>query len=256
MGTDKTLLQIQNLSVEFSGFKALTDVNIQVEKGQILVIIGPNGAGKTTLLDLITGKTKPASGKIIFDGDDITGKRQDIIASKYHIGRKFQGPNVFENMSAYQNIMVAAAGYQTVAGSLTFHHQRQVLKKTKEILNMINLYEKRHIYVGELSHGERQWLEIGMVIAQEPRLIVLDEPTAGMTAAETYKTGMMIKELFKEQTVIVIEHDMDFVKQIAEEVVVLHQGRVLAEGIYEEIEKDPKVIEVYLKDTQEDMAER
>lgn len=247
---ERSLLEIKGLSVEFSGFKALTDVNMDIYEGQILTIIGPNGAGKTTFLDLITGKTKPTAGKVLLNGEDITGKSVEVIARKYRIGRKFQGPNVFEHMSVYQNIMVAVEGYYSVVRSLTFHDKKKVLKRALEILEMINLYDKRHAYVSDLSHGERQWLEIGMVIAQDPKVIVLDEPTAGMTAAETYKTGELIKSLFRNKTVVVIEHDMDFVQQIAQEVVVLHQGSVLTRGTYDEVKENPQVIEVYLKDTE------
>jgi urea transport system ATP-binding protein len=242
------LLEVKNLSVEFSGFKAINNVNLKIEEGEVRVLIGPNGAGKSTIADLITGKTKPTAGSVFFKGVDITGKSPDEIAGKYKIGRKFQGPNVFDNMTVYRNIEIALSGYTTVWKSLFYRRTTEIKKKIKALLEQIRLYEIRDVMATELSHGQRQWLEIGMVIAQNPSLIILDEPTAGMTAEETFKTGEMIKELLGEHTVIVVEHDMDFVRQIAQTVTVLHQGRVLAEGTFEEIEKDPQVIQVYLKD--------
>ena len=245
------LLRVEKLSVEFKKFKALTDMDLTVNEGEVRVVIGPNGAGKSTLMDLITGKTKPTSGRVYFRGEDITGKEPHIIAEKYRIGRKFQNPNVFNMMTVYENIEVALSGYNTVFKSLFFRRTPKTREKTDEVLEKIKLSEKRDIIASSLSHGERQWLEIGMVMAQDPELIILDEPTAGMTAAETYKTGEMIKELSADHTIIVVEHDMDFVKQVAQIVTVLDQGKLLAEGTFDEIEKDPRVIQVYLKDDEE-----
>lgn len=244
----KNLLELKNLSVEFNYFKALTDVSLKIKEREIRVIIGPNGAGKTTLMDLITGKTKPTNGNVIFDGVDITGKSASEISEKYKIGRKFQGPNVFDNMIVFQNVEVALEGFSSVAKSFFFKRTNEITNKIKNILLQINLYDQRDVIAADLSHGQRQWLEIGMVIAQNPKLIILDEPTAGMTAEETYKTGEMIKNLLGEHTVIVVEHDMDFVKQVARTVTVLHQGMLLAEGSYEEIENNPRVVQVYLKE--------
>jgi len=243
-----TLLEVQDLSVDFEGFKAIEGLNLKINEGEVRVIIGPNGAGKTTLMDLVTGKTKPTRGKVIFDGQDITGKHPSEIASKYKIGRKFQGPNVFENMTVYENVEIALKGYTSVINTFKYRRKTKQKEKIQGILNRIKLYDDKNIMASELSHGQRQWLEIGMVIAQSPRLIILDEPTAGMTAEETYKTGEMIKSLLNEHTVIVVEHDMDFVKQVAETVTVLHQGMFLAEGTYKQIENNPSVIQVYLKD--------
>lgn len=242
-----TLLEVTDLSVEFGGFKAIEGVNIKIEEGEVRVIIGPNGAGKTTLMDLITGKTKPTRGTIMLNGYNITGKSPSEIASRYKIGRKFQGPNVFENMTVYDNIEISLNGYTSVIRSFFYKRNAEKKKTLKNILEKIQLYDSRNILANELSHGQRQWLEIGMVIAQNPKLIILDEPTAGMTTEETYNTGEMIKRLLGEHTVIVVEHDMDFVKQIAQTVTVLHQGVVLAQGTYDEIEKNPSVIQVYLK---------
>ncbi len=246
---NNVLLDIKNLSVSFSGFHAVSNVNLQVEEGRIHVIIGPNGAGKSTLMDLITGKTKPTSGSILYEGENITGKEPGIIASKYKIGRKFQGPNVFDNMTVYENIEIALKGYTSIAKAFTYRRSGRVKAEISKILDLIQLSGQRDMMAAELSHGQRQWLEIGMVIAQSPKLIILDEPAAGMTDVETYKTGEMIKEkLAEEHTLIVIEHDMEFVEQIADTVTVLHQGKVLAEGTFDEVKKNPEVIRVYLHD--------
>ncbi len=242
------LLSIEHLSVSFNQFKAIDDVSLAINRGELRVIIGPNGAGKTTLMDLITGKTRPTAGKIKLNGHDITGRSESEIASKHKIGRKFQGPNLFDSMTAYENIEVALKGYCSLARSFFFRKNRIVEDKINAVLKSVNLYEKREVMASFLSHGERQWLEIGMVMAQDPELIILDEPTAGMTADETRKTGEMILRLLGDHTVIVVEHDMDFVRQVARTVTVLHQGQFLAEGPYGEIEKDPRVIQVYLKD--------
>lgn len=244
----ETMLKIEDLSVSFSGFHAISNVDLQVKRGSVHVIIGPNGAGKSTLMDLITGKTKPTNGKILFEGSDITGKEPGVIASKYKIGRKFQGPNVFDNMTVYENIEIALKGYTSVAKAFGYRRTPKIMEKIKGILEMIQLYDQRDMMATELAHGQRQWLEIGMVIAQSPSLIILDEPAAGMTDVETYKTGELVKQLAGEHTLLVIEHDMEFVEQIAEVVTVLHQGKVLAEGSFQEVKNNPEVIKVYLQD--------
>lgn len=244
----ETMLKIENLSVSFSGFHAISNVDLEVEKGSVHVIIGPNGAGKSTLMDLITGKTKPTAGKIFVEGNDITGKEPGVIASKYKIGRKFQGPNVFDNMTVYENIEIALKGYTSIGKAFSYHRTPEIKEKIKKILDTIQLYEQRHMMATELAHGQRQWLEIGMVIAQSPALIILDEPAAGMTDVETYKTGELVKQLAGDHTLLVIEHDMEFVEQIAQVVTVLHQGKVLAEGTFQEVKNNPEVIKVYLQD--------
>lgn len=244
----KVLLEVKNLSVEFNGFKAFTEVNIKIYDGELRVIIGPNGAGKTTFMDLVTGKTTPTSGSVIFDGQNITGRSVTEIARNYRIGRKFQGPNVFDNMTVKENIEIAVEGYSSLRGCVFFRKSKDFKEKVNEILKLIDLYDYRHFFAGDLSHGQRQWLEIGMVVAQNPKLIILDEPTAGMTADETYKTGEMIKKLKGDHTLIVVEHDMDFVRQVAEYVTVLNYGKLLAEGTMEEVENNEEVIAVYLKE--------
>ncbi|MDR3271166.1 MAG: ATP-binding cassette domain-containing protein, partial [Peptococcaceae bacterium] len=204
------LLETIGLGVNFSGFQAVEDVNMRINAGELRVIIGPNGAGKTTFMDLVTGKTKPTDGKILFKGADISGKSVHEIAVKYRIGRKFQGPNVFENMTVYENVEIALADFTSLWKTLLYRRTAQMKSKIRKILASIDLDAVRDVHALELSHGQRQWLEIGMVIAQSPELIILDEPTAGMTVEETYKTGEMIKALVGENTVIVVEHDMDF----------------------------------------------
>lgn len=240
-------LELKNLTVEFQGFRAVDEVNLSIEKGEVRVIIGPNGAGKTTLIDMITGKTNPTYGAILLEGENMAGKEPYQISDRYKVGRKFQGPNVFDYMTVYENVEVALSGYNTLKKTLFFRKSRELQQEIEDILRQINLFEQRDQYPTYLSHGQRQWLEIGMVLAQKPQIITLDEPTAGMTADETYKTGELIKESMKGKTVIVIEHDIDFVKQIAQRITVLHQGRVLAEGSYEEITANPEVLRVYLK---------
>jgi urea transport system ATP-binding protein len=240
------VLETKDLTVEFSGFKAITDLNFSLNEGELRVIVGPNGAGKTTFMDLVTGKTKPTSGQVFFNGKDITGLETSRI-TRFGIGRKFQGPNVFDYMTVMENIEVAIKGYHPVFYALFYKKNREIQDKIADILEKINLKDKVYQLAVNLSHGERQWLEIGMLLAQDPLLIILDEPTAGMTAEETYKTGELIETIFKGRSILVVEHDMSFVRQVARIVTVLHQGRLLAEGPLEEIERNETVQEVYLR---------
>ncbi len=243
----KPILQALGMFVDFNKFQAINDMSLCVEEGELRVVIGPNGAGKTTLMDLITGKTKPTKGQILFDGEDITGKSPSEISLKYRIGRKFQGPNLFENMTTYQNVEVSLYGYSSIPQTVFFRRTKQIEAQVLGILETIGLLEERQLMASSLSHGQRQWLEIGMVMAQDPKLIILDEPTAGMTAEETAKTGRLIQELAGSHTVIVVEHDMEFVKQISNTITVMHQGTLLAQGTYCELENNPEVVKVYLK---------
>lgn len=240
-------LTVKGLSVSFGGFVAVDQVDLTVGPGETHVIIGPNGAGKTTLLDLITGKTKPTYGTAQFRDHYLQGKNTALICGKYHVGRKFQGPNIFANLTVEQNMQIALMGNESIFRCLFRRKSAEEDQKTEDCLRKINLLEYKDTMAASLSHGQKQWLEIGMVILQDAQLVVLDEPTAGMTADETFKTGQMILELLADKTVLVIEHDMDFVRQIAEKVTVLNQGSVLAEGTFEEVEKNPDVIRVYLK---------
>ncbi len=247
-------LELRDISAVFSGFRAVNKVSLKIEEGELRVLIGPNGAGKTTIMDMITGKTKPTEGKILLGGQDITGAAPYKIAEKYKIGRKFQGPNIFANMTVFENVEVALRGYSSLLKTFSYRRTPQVVSKVEEILKEINLYDYRDMISSSLSHGQRQWLEMGMVLAQDPKIILLDEPTSGMTADETYKTGEMILNIMKDKTVLVIEHDIDFVKQIAKKVTVLNHGEILAEGSYEEITSNPEVVRVYLK-TDQDLQE-
>lgn len=248
-------LELRNISAVFSGFRAVNDVNLKIEEGELRVLIGPNGAGKTTIMDMITGKTKPTEGKIFFDGKDITGIPPYKISEICKIGRKFQGPNIFANMTVFENVEVALRGHSSLIKTFTYKRTPEITAKIEDILKQINLYEYRDMISCSLSHGQRQWLEMGMVLAQDPNVILLDEPTSGMTADETYKTGEMIKTVMKGKTILVIEHDIDFVKQIASKVTVLNHGEILAEGSYEEITNNPDVISVYLK-TDDELKEK
>lgn len=244
-------LELRDVSVVFSGFRAVNKVNLKIEKGELRVLIGPNGAGKTTIMDMITGKTKPTEGQIFLDGHDITGAAPYKIANTYRIGRKFQGPNIFANMTVFENVEVALRGFSSLLKTFTYRRTPQIVEKIDDILSQINLYDYRDMISASLSHGQRQWLEMGMVLAQNPSVILLDEPTSGMTADETYKTGEMILNVMKGRTILVIEHDIDFVKQIAKKVTVLNHGEILAEGTYDEITSNPEVVRVYLKSDEE-----
>lgn len=242
-------VRIENVSVIFNGFKALTNVSMSVDEGDIRVIIGPNGAGKSTLMDIITGKTKPTSGRVIVNGNDITAKEPNVIAGKYSVGRKFQGPNIFSELLVRENIELAVRDKRTVRNSFfqSKATKERIAEKVNEILELINLSKKSELTAADLSHGERQWLEIGMVVAQDSQVIILDESVAGLTDEETYKTGELIKSLAGKHTLLVVEHDMDFVRQIANIVTVLHMGEKIAEDTFDVVEKDKKVISVYLK---------
>ena len=244
----------RHLMLSKAGRALLNVPRLDLLPGQVHALLGPNGAGKTTVIDMITGKTAPTSGKILLAGENISGSSPHEIAGKFKVGRKFQGPNLFDYLTVYENIEVALAGHSSILKTFLYRKNRAIAEEIKTILDQINLYGKRDVISTSLSHGERQWLEMGMVIAQKPQLITLDEPTAGMTADETYKTGEMIKTMMKDKTVIVVEHDIDFVEQIAETVSVLHQGKVLAEGSFAEVKRNPKVVQVYLKDDDEAVA--
>lgn len=244
-------LELKNLTVEFSGFRAVNEVNMTINKGELRTLIGPNGAGKTTIIDMITGKTKPTYGSIMLDNENIAGKDPYVISSKYKVGRKFQGPNVFDYMTVEENIEVALSGFSTLGKTFTYRRTAKLREEIDQIVEQINLKDDKQVLPTFLSHGQRQWLEIGMILAQKPEIITLDEPTAGMTADETYKTGELILNVMKDKTLIVVEHDIDFVKQISEKITVLSAGEILAEGTYDEITSNPEVVRVYLKTDEE-----
>jgi urea transport system ATP-binding protein len=244
---DESLLWVDAITVSFDGFKAINDLSLMLRKGELRCIIGPNGAGKTTLMDVITGKTRPNRGRVLLTGDgtDLCTLSEFEVA-RLGIGRKFQRPTVFQGHTVYENLELSCKGgrgvWQGLFGRLAPSQHRRI----DDVLDTIGLGDYRSRPAGLLAHGHKQWLEIGMLLAQDPRVLLLDEPVAGMTHNETERTALLVKRLAKERTVVVVEHDMDFVRGIAETVSVLHEGSLLAEGPMEKVQADPKVIEVYL----------
>ncbi|MGK0269865.1 MAG: urea transport system ATP-binding protein [Cocleimonas sp.] len=242
--TDFTLA-IEDLTVSFDGFKAVDSLNFYLDENELHVVIGPNGAGKTTVLDLICGKTKSTSGSIKFLSKELTKMSEHEIVNA-GVGRKFQTPSIYENLSVLENLEISYPHGRGVYGSLMFKRSDEVLAKIKETATEIMLQDDLDTEAGLLSHGQKQWLEIGMLLIQDPQLLMLDEPVAGMSVKEREQTADLLKKICKGRSVLVIEHDMEFVARIAHKVTVLHQGKILATGNMEEVQKDPKVIEVYL----------
>ena len=247
------VLSVKDLQVEFSGFKALKGVNLGFGDREIVTIIGPNGAGKSTLLDAIVGKSPVASGHVEYQEKDITNRLPHEIA-RMGIGRKFQNPNVYNELTVFENLLLALKGSHGMLAAITTKLTTMKRHKITSVLERIGLTDYAGTKVSSLSHGQKQWVEIGMVLAQDPAVILLDEPTAGMTPEETHATGEIIKAMSEFHAVVVIEHDMEFVKQIAQRIVVLHQGQTLAEGSVEEVQNNPKVVEVYLGREKIDVA--
>ncbi len=242
----RMILYIEDLSVSFDGFKALNKLNLYVEDGELRCLIGANGAGKTTLMDVITGKTQPDQGEVWFGQTlDLLGRNEAEIAG-LGIGRKFQKPSVFEAQTVYANLELAMKMHKGILPTLFARLGSEQLDRIDEVLTTIGLSEQRAMSAGALSHGQKQWLEIGMLLMSDPRLLLIDEPVAGMTGQETERTAELLTSLAGERTVIVVEHDMAFVRSIARTVSVLHQGSLLAEGTMSEVQNDPAVIEVYL----------
>jgi urea transport system ATP-binding protein len=239
------LLAVEALTVSFDGFKAVNDLSFYVEENEIRVIIGPNGAGKTTVLDLICGKTKATSGSIHFRDKDLTKLKENQIV-KAGVGRKFQTPSIYENLSVFENLEMSFPRGRKVFGALTFKRSPDVIKRVEEVAAEIFLSENLYQQADLLSHGQKQWLEIGMLLMQDPELLMLDEPVAGMSVSEREKTADLLNRISQGRSVLVIEHDMEFVKTIAHTVTVLHQGKILAAGSMESVQSNPKVIEVYL----------
>lgn len=238
-------LAIEDLTVSFDGFKAVDNLTLYVDKNELRVVIGPNGAGKTTLLDLICGKTKSTSGSIKFMNKELTALSEHEIV-RAGVGRKFQTPSIYENLTVYQNLEVSYPIGRGVWSSLTFKRTDEVIASVNKVAEEILLLNQLHMEAALLSHGQKQWLEIGMLLMQEPELLMLDEPVAGMSAKERDQTADLLNRICNNRSVIVIEHDMEFVKKIAHKVTVLHQGKILAEGSMGKVQANEKVIEVYL----------
>jgi urea transport system ATP-binding protein len=243
----KAVLCVDNVSVSFDGFKALNELTLILDAGELRCIIGPNGAGKTTLMDCITGKTRPDEGSVylVGHGEDLIGLSEHEIAG-LGICRKFQRPTVFGGHSVFENLELALAGNRSVWRALFGGLSKAEAEVIDQTLETIGLKDARDRPAGQLSHGQKQWLEIGMLLAQKPRVLLVDEPIAGMTHAETERTAELLVSLAGERTVVVVEHDMEFVRNIASRVTVLHEGRVLAEGSLDQVQANPEVVEVYL----------
>lgn len=239
------VLSVEGLTVSFDGFKAVSDLSFYVEEGEIRVIIGPNGAGKTTVLDLICGKTKSTEGSIKFRGKELTKMTEHAIVHA-GVGRKFQNPSIYEDLTVYENLEISFPRGRSVVGALFFRRDAEVLSAVEEVAETIFLKDQLHTTAGLLSHGQKQWLEIGMLLIQKPDLLMLDEPVAGMSVAERKRTAELLNRITKGRSVIVIEHDMQFVEDIAHRVTVMHQGKTLSEGSMARVKSDPKVVEVYL----------
>jgi urea transport system ATP-binding protein len=252
----ETIIDVKEVTVDFSGFKALNELNFSIERGELRVVIGPNGAGKTTLLDVITAKTRPTIGRVLFQPDglaavDLARYSEQQIAC-LGIGRKFQTPNVFKSLSVLENLMLSLKSPRGVFASLRGGASADGRAKVQEVLETIRLTTRAQTPAGILAHGEKQWLELGMLMAQDPELLLVDEPVAGMTPRESERTGELLLAMARKHTLLVIDHDMTFVRQIASKVTVLHEGRMLSQGTIREVQENPHVIEVYLGHNRKD----
>ncbi len=257
MAEHGSIIYLEGVTVDYDGFKALNCLNFIVNYNELRVVIGPNGAGKTTLLDVISGKTKPVEGRVIFGKDtELLPLREHEIA-QLGVGRKFQAPSIYGNLTVWENLDLSLSRRSKgVVATLLGRSTPEELERIGTALETIGLAEKARVRAGSLSHGEKQWLEIGMVILQDPQLLLVDEPVAGMTDKETEQTGMLLQSLAERHSIIVIEHDMEFVRQIARTVTVLHEGMVLCEGPVDKIQSDPRVREIYLGRQKEHAAAR
>ncbi len=245
MSNTDFLLAVEDLSVSFDGFKAIDSLNLYLERGELRVVIGPNGAGKTTLLDLICGKTRETGGSIKFRNEEIT-QLAEYRRVRKGIGRKFQTPSIYENLSVSQNLEVSYPRGRGVFGALAFKRDAEVSDRVQAVAEEIGLAGVLDLEAGLLSHGQKQWLEIGMLLMQDPELLMLDEPIAGMSVKEREITAELLGRICQQRSMIVIEHDMAFVERIAHKVTVMHQGKILAEGPMAKVQADPRVIDVYL----------
>jgi urea transport system ATP-binding protein len=240
------LLYLNGVTVSFDGFRALDNLSFTIEPGEMRAIIGPNGAGKTTMMDVVTGKTRPDTGEVYFDGSYDLSRLDETEIALLGIGRKFQKPTVFDMHTVEDNIGLALKGDRRARKTLFWHETRQEAERIDRILEIIRLSPVRHRVGGSLAHGQKQWLEIGMLLAQEPKLLLVDEPAAGMTDAETRQTAELLKEINRDRTVVVVEHDMAFVRELGVKVTCLHEGSVLAEGTIDQVSQNERVVEVYL----------
>ena len=245
MKKNSIILDIQEVTVSFDGFKALNSLSLEVKKNEMIAIIGPNGAGKTTLQDVITGKTKIDNGKIFFKNNDLSQFAEHEIAN-LGIGRKFQRPTVIENISVWNNLNIALKTNKGFISSLFYKPTSENRDRIESIIKTIDLEKKKHSIAKQLSHGEKQWLEIGMLLMQQPELLLIDEPVAGMTEKETKITSNLLKKISKERTVLVVEHDMKFIESLGVEIIVLHEGSVLTQGKMSDVKTNKQVIDVYL----------
>ena len=241
----RSLLYLNGVTVSFDGFKALNSLSLAIEAGEMRAIIGPNGAGKTTMMDVITGKTRPDTGDVLFDANDLTRLDETEIAL-LGVGRKFQKPTVFDSHTVDDNILLALKGDRRARTTLWAKSNGEERGRIDAILETIRLSMVRDRLAGSLSHGQKQWLEIGMLLAQDPKLLLVDEPVAGMTDTETFQTAELLREINREHTVVVVEHDMAFVRELGVKVTCLHEGTVLAEGTIDQVSSNERVIEVYL----------
>lgn len=241
-----TLLYVDGVSVSFDGFKALNNLSLVLREREMRAIIGPNGAGKTTMMDVITGKTRPDTGTILFDENIDLTRHDEAEIANLGIGRKFQKPTVIEPLTVYENLELALAGHRGVFSALLHRLSLAERQRVDEILELVRLTDKANESAAALSHGQKQWLEIGMLLISDPKLLLVDEPAAGMTDDETMRTAELLKEINRSRTVVVVEHDMEFIRALDTKVTVLHEGRVLAEGRLDHVQKNQEVIDVYL----------
>ena len=246
MGKGGSILYLDGVSVSFDGFRAINNLSLVLDKGEMRAIIGPNGAGKTTMMDIVTGKTRPDSGEVFFNGDIDLTRHDEAEIAMMGIGRKFQKPTVFEHHSVEDNIVLALNGPRSILPALFHRRSAGEQRRIDEIFDIIRLGSRRHDLAANLSHGQKQWLEIGMLLAQDPKLLLVDEPVAGMTDAETEETARLLKEISQTHSVIVVEHDMHFVRELGVKVTCLHEGSVLSEGSLDAVSADERVVEVYL----------
>jgi urea transport system ATP-binding protein len=246
MINSQTVLESKKITVEFSGFKAISNLDFKVTNNKVHFLIGPNGAGKTTLLDVICGKTQVSQGKVVYMEDQNLVKLKDFKIVHIGISRKFQTPSIFQNLTVYENLIISLKQDKGLWATITAKITKNQQKDIEEMLHLTGLIDEKDQQAGALSHGQKQWLEIAMVLLQDPGLVLLDEPIAGMSKVERLKTGEMIREIAKDRTVLIVEHDMDFVKEYADIVTVMHEGQLLCQGSMEEIQNDPRVREVYL----------